>query len=121
RPLPRLQPAARCVARGRRGYYPVPYRAGEPTTDPPHTPAGDGGPPMAEDSTGAGADPPVENLLRADVLKQYEIIVGHLRFEHTAFWTRFGFMLVAQTALLGFFAQALLEHLRTPRPQTLAA
>lgn len=66
-------------------------------------------------------DPPVENLARADVLKQYEIIVGHLRFEHTAFWSRFGFMLVAQTALLGFYSQTLLEHLRTPRPQTLAA
>jgi hypothetical protein len=76
---------------------------------------------MADDSTGAGADPPAEILSRADVLKQYEIIVGHLRFEHTAFWTRFGFLLVAQTALLGFFSQALLEHLRTPRPHTLAA
>jgi hypothetical protein len=41
-----------------------------------------------------------------DALKQFDILIGQLRFEHTIMWTRIGFMMVAQAALLGFFASA---------------
>jgi len=48
-------------------------------------------------------------------LEQFKIVIEHLRFDHTLFWTRFGFMMISQTTLVGFFANALLS----PRTLTL--
>ncbi|MDI6767308.1 MAG: hypothetical protein QME52_10845 [Bacteroidota bacterium] len=41
-------------------------------------------------------------------LKQYDILMQQNRFEHTSFWTRFGFMMVSQIGLLGFFLNMIL-------------
>jgi hypothetical protein len=47
---------------------------------------------------------PEEDLRKQEVvLRQYDIIMAHLRFDHTLFWTRFGFLLVSQIGMLGFF------------------
>ncbi len=40
------------------------------------------------------------------VLRQFDIMMAHLRFDHTLFWTRFGFLLVSQIGMLGFFLSA---------------
>src|SRR5207253_1996939 len=39
-------------------------------------------------------------------LEQYRNVIGYLQYENTVYWTRSGFMLVAQVALLGFLARA---------------
>jgi hypothetical protein len=39
-----------------------------------------------------------------DDLRRYDILIGQLRFENLLLWNRIGFMLIAQAALLGFFA-----------------
>jgi hypothetical protein len=41
-------------------------------------------------------------------LKRYEVVMAHLRFDHTVFWTRFGFMLVSQVGMFGIFINLLL-------------
>jgi hypothetical protein len=40
-------------------------------------------------------------------LSKYQTILGYLQYENTVFWTRSGFVLIAQTALLGFYVTML--------------
>ncbi len=47
-------------------------------------------------------------------LKRYDILMQQNRFEHTSFWTRFGFMMVSQMGLLGFFLNMFLGSLKEP-------
>jgi hypothetical protein len=53
------------------------------------------------------------------ILKQYDILMQQNRFEHTSFWTRFGFMMISQMALLGFFLNLLLNGLKETNPRYL--
>jgi hypothetical protein len=48
-------------------------------------------------------------------LKRYDIVMSHLRFEHNQFWTRFGFMMVSETALLGFLVLLLINAVPGPK------
>jgi hypothetical protein len=45
-----------------------------------------------------------------EALERFSTISSYLQYENTAFWTRSGFILVAQAALLGFFANMLPEQ-----------
>lgn len=44
-----------------------------------------------------------DGLQSSDALRRYEVLMQQNRFEHTSFWSRFGFMLISQIALFGFF------------------
>ncbi len=48
-------------------------------------------------------------------LSRYDIAMSHLRFELNQFWTRFGFMMVSETALLGFFFVILVDAVPEPK------
>jgi hypothetical protein len=41
---------------------------------------------------------------------RYQSILGYLQYENTAFWTRSGFMSIAQSALIGFYVSAFLRQ-----------
>jgi len=47
-------------------------------------------------------------------LQRYESVMAHLRYDQEIFWERFGFMLVAEVAALGFFFGLFLETLKQP-------
>ena len=51
---------------------------------------------------------------RGLALQYYEVLIAHLRGNHEIFWKRFGFMLVAEVAALGFFANLFAEAIRDP-------
>jgi len=42
-------------------------------------------------------------------VRRYDTLMQQNRFEHTSFWSRFGFMMVSQMALLGFFLRAIAD------------
>jgi hypothetical protein len=46
------------------------------------------------------------------MLKRYDILMQQNRFEHTSFWTRFGFMMISQIGLFGFFINMILDVLK---------
>ncbi len=46
----------------------------------------------------------MSNEERAQALAQYQAVLGYLQYENSAYWTRSGFISVAQSALLGFYA-----------------
>ena len=47
-------------------------------------------------------------------LKRYDTIMGHLRFDQTLFWTRFGFLLASEIGIFGIFFKYAFAFESTP-------
>jgi hypothetical protein len=56
-----------------------------------------------------------DNARQATAIRQYDILMKQNRFEHTSYWSRFGFMLISQMALLGFFMSILASAFNSDR------
>ena len=53
-----------------------------------------------------------DNSNPTNELKRYDVIMAHLRYEHTVFWMRFGFMMITQ--ILGFFVNVIFSTMGKP-------
>lgn len=54
-----------------------------------------------------------------DVAK-YALLMSRYQYEHSVIWQRFGFLLVAQVAGMGFFFNVLIETIKDPKLATAA-
>jgi hypothetical protein len=51
---------------------------------------------------------------RGLAFQRYEALMAHLRGDQEIFWERFGFMLVAEVIILGFFFNLFIEAIKDP-------